>query len=304
MKTLYILLVFIVSTVASFAQPYVPMLGEVNEWYQYKFFEFNYSTFITKTTGDTIIGGLLYKKADEVSGNNYSYYAGFLREDTTARKIYFTRLYFLNQSDSNPQLLYDFSKQTGDTLEICQGISSIHSLLKAVIDTILVDTAISPNRMFRLHTIENYSQKLEWIEGIGSRAGVFHNTKRWNRSNPYDIDEILLCAFRDSIQAFHYYITFLSGQPDTCILNSPSALNEIAVNNLTISPNPSGSFISFKADEGGKDARLIIYNAHGLAVLQQNNPEKTIFVGTLPPGLYLMKYQTGQKISTGRFIKQ
>ncbi len=73
--------------------------------------------------GDTVIQGQNYHKLSSPfvkmvgthsCGVNEAGYKGAIREDVTARKVY-----YFSQSDTTEKLLYDFTMEVGDTVRGC-----------------------------------------------------------------------------------------------------------------------------------------------------------------------------------------
>ena len=112
--------------------------------------------------GDTVIGGLTYKKILDKVGGQYQY---ALREE--GKKVYMVDDHYETES-----LLYDFSKKTGDVIDELE-----HPLIVASVDTIDIDGV-----KFRRMRVQDANQPIEewddeminmynfWIEGVGSEC--------------------------------------------------------------------------------------------------------------------------------------
>ena len=138
-------------------------LKEDKVWtYHYQGFngrEFNVGRVID---GDTIIGGLTYKKIYDKIGGQYQY---ALREE--GKKIYIVHPHYETAS-----LLYDFGKNAGDVIDELE-----HPLIVASVDTIDIDGV-----KFRRMRVQDAGQPVEkwsndlinmynfWIEGVGSES--------------------------------------------------------------------------------------------------------------------------------------
>jgi hypothetical protein len=142
---------------------YHPLIEEGKIWnYHYHGLngrEFNVDRIID---GDTIIGGLAYKKIYDTIGGQYQY---ALREE--GKKIYIVYPHYETAS-----LLYDFSKNAGDVIN-----ELAHPLIVASVDTIDIDGV-----KFRRMRVQDADQPVEewnddlihlynfWIEGVGSES--------------------------------------------------------------------------------------------------------------------------------------
>ena len=161
MKRTLLFLTCMLASMTMLAQKYFLEEGKV--WtYHYQGYngrEFNVGRIID---GDTIIGGLTYKKIYDNVGGQYMY---ALREE--GKKIYI--VYPHNDTAS---LLYDFSKKAGDVIN-----ELAHPLIVASVDTIDIDGV-----KFRRMRVQDAEQPVEkwnddlinmynfWIEGVGSES--------------------------------------------------------------------------------------------------------------------------------------
>ena len=133
---------------------YRPLIEEGKVWtYHYHSFngrEFNVDRIID---GDTIIGGLTYKKIYDKVGGQYQY---ALREK--GKKIY-----IVYPHHETASLLYDFSKNAGDVIN-----ELTYPLIVASVDTIDIDGV-----KFRRMRVQDANIPVEdnfWIEGVGSES--------------------------------------------------------------------------------------------------------------------------------------
>jgi hypothetical protein len=144
----------ITSNIEETQDDYHPLIEEGKVWtYHYHSFngrEFNVDRIID---GDTIIGGLTYKKIYDKVGGQYQY---ALREK--GKKIYI--VYPHHETTS---LLYDFSKNAGDVIN-----ELAYPLIVASVDTIDIDGV-----KFRRMRVQDANIPVEdnfWIEGVGSES--------------------------------------------------------------------------------------------------------------------------------------
>ena len=102
-----------------------------------------------------------------------------------------------------------------------------------------------------------------------------------------------------------------NGGIDTSILifnikvESLMGINEIAINNISLYPNPAHDYVYLKLNNYRAD-NVVITDAAGQVVLQQNvltdNNECKLSVGNLPVGLYFIKVNSGTQSQTLKFI--
>jgi hypothetical protein len=144
----------ITSNIEETQDDYHPLIEEGKVWtYHYHSFngrEFNVDRIID---GDTIIGGLTYKKIYDKVGGQYQY---ALREK--GKKIY-----IVYPHHETASLLYDFSKNAGDVIN-----ELAYPLIVASVDTIDIDGV-----KFRRMRVQDANIPVEdnfWIEGVGSES--------------------------------------------------------------------------------------------------------------------------------------
>lgn len=93
------------------------------------------------------------------------------------------------------------------------------------------------------------------------------------------------------------------------IATSATGINNIssAVHTISVFPNPANTSIKIQTDfEQGKTAEIKIYNMLGKEMFskQINANDELIDISNLPNGVYLIKSQAEDKISTQKFIVQ
>ena len=144
----------ITSNIEETQDDYHPLIEDGKVWtYHYHSFngrEFNVDRIID---GDTIIGGLTYKKIYDKVGGQYQY---ALREK--GKKIY-----IVYPHHETASLLYDFSKNAGDVIN-----ELAYPLIVASVDTIDIDGV-----KFRRMRVQDANIPVEdnfWIEGVGSES--------------------------------------------------------------------------------------------------------------------------------------
>src|SRR5690349_18244032 len=103
------------TSIAANAQTYYSILSDTTEWdVQYNVFpviherNYNIQPWNYSAQGDTLINGLHYKNFGQVGMNE-----AFIREDTSLKKVW-----FLEHDSTLELLLYDFSLNVGDSINL------------------------------------------------------------------------------------------------------------------------------------------------------------------------------------------
>ena len=115
-KTILMAIVLLFFRVSS-AQKYYPMLNDSIEYYELLWDNESYWTMKSSIIGDTIIhGNKYYKYFRSIMNNKDRYNLGYMREDTSAKKVYFKVNPIFFQGDTSEIVLYDFSLNLGDSI--------------------------------------------------------------------------------------------------------------------------------------------------------------------------------------------
>lgn len=319
------------------AQQYYPMLDSVNNIWNYSGNIFpvvqnnpgeslmpncNYPLWFggfmweEGTIGDTVLNAKTYKivRFGDAFGGCI---AGYLREDTTTRKIYFQDV------NNTPEvLLYDFSMQVGNTIAInfynTGGYFSTGNYTLDSIEPVLIKAGV--RRAFYLSSPNNPPNRpLIWIESVGNRADILYTYSAnmpsmgwfsmYCQGFPYDNFSIMTCFSHNQIVFFDScaHQTALAepclGYIDTCHYgNICGSAEEISsVSSFAVFPNPAASNVSIEMnvllsdefeiyiwDITGKRAKKKI----GLGQLPQGEFSQKINVSHLADGFYLVECRT------------
>ncbi len=175
------------------AQDYIPLLDSANEW-QLTTCYFGCLTDYYFTDGDTLVDGKNYKILD---GYHYIERNLLLREEVGEKKIY---LNIVSESGNEEYLLYDFSLQEGDEMNLFNPITPFPEDAGIFqVDSIKLRELVDMNeyRHFYLSPIKTNtisSERAVWIEGVGSLSMI-------NAPGGHpDINEVgaLSCFFKNS----------------------------------------------------------------------------------------------------------
>ena len=162
-KEILFFLIFI--SLNSISQIYQPMLEDKLEWHITSCSN-GCITDVYYTDSDTLYNNLSYKI---LNGYHYVSKTFWIREDTNQRKIYMS---FINNLQRKEVLLYDFSLEENDTIEVFNPISPFDpSPGLFIVDSIKYETSVSNDVLKKLYLSSLSNTVVEspvWIEGIGS----------------------------------------------------------------------------------------------------------------------------------------
>ena len=162
-KEILFFLIFI--SLNSISQIYQPMLEDKLEWHITSCSN-GCITDVYYTDSDTLYNNLSYKI---LNGYNYVSKTFWIREDTNQRKIYMS---FINNLQRKEVLLYDFSLEKNDTIEVFNPISPFDpSPGLFIVDSIKYEPSVSNDILKKLYLSSLSNTVVEspvWIEGIGS----------------------------------------------------------------------------------------------------------------------------------------
>ena len=196
MKRTLLLITCMLVSLTMLAHEYFLEEGKVWTYHYHGFNgrEFNVDRIID---GDTIIGGLTYKKIYDKIGGQYQY---ALCEE--GKKIYIVYPHYETAS-----LLYDFSKNAGDVIN-----ELAHPLIVASVDTIDIDGV-----KFRRMRVQDADQPVEewnddlihmynfWIEGVGSESLLESSIRE--EGNAYNL---LSCQINGRVYTQHELLGIVS----------------------------------------------------------------------------------------------
>lgn len=279
--------------------------------------------------GDSIYNSFTYKKI------NYGGFVGLMREDTLAKKVY-----FIQYCNSTEDLLYDFSLQTGDSINYSFPNSS--SLVVSgwyKVDSIKFSHDylgyyrkhfFMHNRLNAMVWPGNYKASLEMIEGVGNTnhplflyywfmTGEMAIT---GGSNPRcfntQYDELVSCKWDNGIKVYFDSCSYSTAQLNPCISHGDScqysticsAIEEfVGIKNVSVYPNPATDLVNITIEtEKQMNLSFSLVNILGVEV-KRETPQQLIkgknnlqlSVKDLSEGIYLLRISDGIK-STGKTV--
>jgi Fibronectin type III domain. len=123
-----------------------------------------------------------------------------------------------------------------------------------------------------------------------------------NISLPFDGKDYYLHV-RSKCNSMFSFSSWSSAPLRTGVTGVVNMKNEVA--GLKIYPNPAGSFINVELIGAEKeDANVSVTNVVGQVVIKTSGDNRKIDISALPKGIYVLKYDTGEKVFTGRFMKE
>lgn len=261
---------------------------------------FEWHTAIHKIKDDTVINGFYYQTIDGALFPGGS--QGFIRKDS-AQKVFLR-----THRDTVEDLLYDFSKQAGDTFSISYfRFSSRRKLFCNVLST---DTVVLDKPRKRL--IVKYGDlwaspwyaEEAWIEGIGSLQTYFLAPGSDFQISDNMINS-MICFFEKNNTVYHDTV-YKSCEIDT-IWN---AINEAGPTTaIKIHPNPSaGSYLTIQSETSfPAQTNFQLFDVTGRMILQKPLFDKgsRVELDGISKGLYLYSIAFGdKKISSGKLAVQ
>jgi len=221
--------------------------------------------------GDTSINNLDYKKILKrdleitQSGPPYTgitpyVVAGFLRDDTIARKVYAidweTGFYDLCPNGED-HLLFDFSLNVNDSANFC-----LYSSTLSITDIYYYNLY---NQQVKVFATESY----EYYEGIGSFFGLFEEMEMNEFSNT----------------RLEYYCS----EPCEYLVSTTN----ISLDEFKVYPNPANEIITLEPGNQTNWQQVELFNSTGTIVLSQpiikGSHLTSLVVRSLPPGVYFCR---------------
>lgn len=290
MKRNTLLLILALFANELWAQPYLPVLGQTNEWRVTSCFG-GCITDAYYTAADTVVDGLTYF----ILGGFHFLEGNFLvREDIQERKVFLKLLGGHHLLDEFP--LYDFSLNIGDSVHVYNPLSPMPvDGGKYVLDSIVSNLLeLQEHRFFYLHAVDPIQSAAEstvWVEGVGSLSLI--NTPG-KGPNP---DDHLSCAFKDG--------TLQYASSDT--VNACSVLGvpqSVLVKGPLVYPNPSNGLVQLNYNGNLSPISTQLTSVDGKAVAEFPW-QSTLELTHLQPGFYLLKVEYAEGyLSVSRLLLQ
>ncbi len=293
MKNIFFYLLFLPFGV--FSQAYVPMLGHDSEWHVTSCFS-GCITDVYYTDGDTLFNGQTYTV---LNGYHYISRTFWLREDVQEKKV------FMSIKEPNKAreelLLYDFSLEVGDSIDIFNPISPLptnpgYFKVDSIASIQLYD-GLDYRHFYLSPTPSTTSSELPiWIESVGSLCLI--NTP----GGTSDINNAgkLSCHINDG-QVVYSQLDSISG----CEAVYVAALDELTHAEVEIYPNPFQDEIWIHATENIES--IEVSDMKGGKMLSVNKIQQldiNLKLDSIPPGIYFIELMLDSgKILNKKLIK-
>jgi len=198
------------------------------------------------------------------------------------------QVYFLSSGSQEPELLYDFSLQVGDTFN-SECVTGGNNLIVQQIE----DIQLLNGETRKKWTFEgSYGPGPNtWIEGIGMETGLFGDMIQfewWTR---------LGCVQKDGEHLWESE-EYFGGCWGTV------GENEITSSEINIYPNPAKDFVRISMGNQYQNARIQIFNSLGQTIVDKGVMDKycVIDISYFDQGIYLILIRSGNNIWTEKLV--
>jgi Secretion system C-terminal sorting domain len=305
MKNIIIIIITIIIHQQCKAQMYQSIISNKAIWTSIDCFVIG--TFETKTRrkemmyGDTTFNNITYKKIYVDTNSTFNWasakYVCAIREQNK-------KVYYIHGDTTTELLLYDFTKNVGDSVEIVSLGLNFPNAIKLQIDSIST-TIINgvARKTYKFNANGNYHTDEYWYEGIGSSFGfltpflsVSDNvyTLKCNAKNDtlYYLQSNManfLCSASEPFTSCEY-------------LQNPSKIESKKQNTLKIYPNPTNDVLHLSGVLINGWYQIITMQGH--VVAKGNITNNKIEVGFLKAGLYQLVLKKNKVMIREKFIKE
>lgn len=267
-KTIATLLLF--TTVLGYSQPYQSLFGDTITAWNITFSNlFGTITDSLVAKDDTIINSNTYKKVTfyypETSQINTMFW-GAIREDTVMGKAW-----YYSNSDTTERLIIDLSLNDGDSMLLGNDMWLTKNFYK--VDSVY---NFGGRKYIRFDVLIKPSEKLHFIEGIGTNAGITYQSDNTANLSPY-----LLCSYKD--EQIEYQNLYYNGD---CYFNTTGIEEKNKEEEIIIYPNPTTGKFTVSSRQGAIK-KVEVYDLFGRLVLCTNKPQ--IDMSSFPAGLYIWR---------------
>lgn len=277
---------------------------------------FTASSYEHFTGSDTVLNSITYKTLYQNNMGTCLY--GFIREDTALKKVFFRDV-----NNSPEVLLYDFSMQQGNTINISfinnNGFWNSGTYLLDSIRLKAIHHAAGPRRVFYLHCTTNSGPYiLRWIEGIGTFEHIVYpySSNQFSfgwftgycQGEQYYFDQFLTCfshtqkVYYDSCARTFASMNSCLYYQDTCnYWNICSSVKEYNVfHSLELNPDPADVYCDINMElDKSEQVMISIFDITGKRVFQrecgmlaEGKHNERLDVSHLPDGFYFLECNT------------
>jgi len=205
-------------------------------------------------------------------------YTLFLREELDSGKSF---VLFDTTSSSSEALFMDLSLNVGETFSN-GGTFFNRPRVGSVVDSVFWDDLGRKHIRFNEIMIENYNQKFEFIEGVGSSSGI-RNLVSTSGISEYT----LVCHFKNDTLSYSNPSPFV----ENCV---PSFLsvNSLESSSIHVYPNPVVGTFVISGLATGILTNLELIDLQGKIVRVFDPSQQSFSVEEIQSGFYLLKMKT------------
>ena len=284
MKKCILLIIFLVVTVVSYSQNYIPFLQNIG-WCVEEYIGIGSAMSAYTKSGDTTIGSLSYTKLIKFN------ILFLVREDVALQKVW-----VILPNNSSETLLYDFSISLG--AQISLNYTGNIPVLYHVDSLDSINTPLGFRKRIKLSTTDTvFSSSLFWIEGIGSNFGPLYLFDPTYAPGNMSEGHCLICAyFEIGVQSF----SGLCGIPCIGYVGTPCysfivGINKMNTDNVKIKIDKVTTGLIRIRLNGGKIKELKIFSVEGSLLKKiQYGDKPEVFISTYDwvKGLYIIEITT------------
>ena len=223
-----------------------------------------------------------------INNHNYTKISNCSNEYRGAVRYSIGEVYFVPNNSLKEYLLYDFTVQAGDYVNVYIGNSGneLTECYVEYVDTVLINGIYRK----RIHVGGG-----EWVEGIGNLQGLFQDLGPNVSNHGYS----LYCFSQNDI---FIYSSSLPEYLDPCGLNVN--IEEVSDFKIDVYPNPTKGVINVSS-QNHKNVKIEIYDYTGNLIFSEefNRQIYSLDISNYPNGIYLLKQKIGTVIKTEKVIK-
>lgn len=268
------------------AQDYVPMPTSNAIWSEYEVWWDSIIPELTPyymvLTSDTTLNEITYHKITQTWGDTIidmstDHYWGCYREDTN--KV----IYYIPKDSINEVLIYDFSRNVGDTIFIKEYEWTGYILIPYIIDQ--VDSVIiegNYRKVFFFKPQINSDMTAPWIEGVGSISGVLYSFYPYTIGGWWEFN----CLTQNGNPVYQNPESHISD----CFGFMGIELQNAFGKNISISPNPSRGIFQINC-ENFNSLTVTVYSVFGKMLFKKKliKTDYIIDLSNFNSGMYLVK---------------
>jgi hypothetical protein len=326
---------------ASIAVAQNPLLEDTKTWSCYG--DYFFLNVKYQLGGDTLMNGKTFRKVlahgSSVPFNFHpdsSQYKSALREQDG--KVWVVEKGFITE-----HLLYNFTKNTGDTIRFYRPIGDFNQgvLPQYVVGKVYKTNTVILNGISRkrLYIHDPYmvdmlpAQALSqldpqadvWIEGIGSKTGLFSRMPEWGVVGPQPY--LLTCVDLNGSSLYAFNSGYPASSQDPCFIIPPDGsgsgstggggtggsdslilhLSQSLPSSILLFPNPAKDQLTLSPVKNMRST-VTVYKSDGSFIYAfEKRPVDLmlkLYVSALPAGLYRIRLQQGETNNWLRFVKE